>query len=88
MNDIYKCVITPAVRTYTLRSSKWKVGQGPHIIEDHTKTPVTRRIIRPGTEAIECLQRDKRGHWRVVETNLPGGIVVKGKMPGVRRKTK
>lgn len=66
MSDLYKCVITPNVRTMEMRSINVTLG--------------------PGTHCIQSLSRDKRGRWRVKETLLPGGFIVKGDVNKPQRK--
>ena len=83
MNDLYKCVLKLNTRPCKLKSVNWTVVPGPHWIEDHTKSPPEAkavRVIPTGTKVIECFRMDKIGRWRVYETHLPGGIVVKGKL--------
>jgi hypothetical protein len=70
-DDLYKCVITPNVRTIKMESLDVKLGEGIHVIEDQTKTPFRRTVVVPaGTLIIQSYSIDKDGKETINETQI------------------
>ena len=72
MSDLYKCVITPDVRTIELRSKPVEVRRGLHWIVDGEGKKPDVVIIPPGTQIFQSFTITPDGQEVVNETVIAG----------------
>ncbi len=81
MSDLYKCVITPNVRTIELRSLPVVVKPGHHWIVDGEGKKPDVVVLAPGTQIIESFTMGLEGQRIVNETLIAGVGTIMGPLP-------
>lgn len=84
MSELFKCVITPNVSTYKLRSLPVEIRPGLHWIVDGEGRMPDRVIIPAGTQCIEAFSLDPGGKRVVHETLIAGFGTINGPLPAPR----
>jgi hypothetical protein len=79
MSELYKCVITPNVRTIDLKSIQCELRPGLHWILEDGKPP--RVLIPPGRQCIESFTLGPDGARIVNETLIAGVGLIRGALP-------